>query len=106
MSIVQFSTNETGKRLTLVTLYLQECLYFDTVYSWLMFPLELIIFIIKGSMLYYTTFGGEIVFVIVLAAVQALRYLPPNEESFWDAPETKAGRCCDSHHLSSCHCWR
>jgi hypothetical protein len=74
MSIVQFHTNEAGKKLSLVSLHVHECLYFDSIYSWLLFPLELIIFIFKGNMLYYKVFGGEIVFVLVLALVHALRY--------------------------------
>lgn len=71
---MQFETNEAGKKLQLITLFLQECLYFDRVYSWLLFPLELFIFIYKGSSLYYSSFAGEIVFVLVLMLVQHLRY--------------------------------
>lgn len=73
MNILQFSTNQSGKKLNLITLFLHECLYFDSIYSWLMFPLELFIFIYKGSRLYYTRFGGEIVFVIALILVHMLR---------------------------------
>lgn len=73
MNVIQFSTNETGKKLTIVTLHMHECLYFDSVYSLLLFPLELLIFIIKGNMLYYQNFAGELIFVLILAAIQAIR---------------------------------
>jgi hypothetical protein len=108
MSVVQFATNESGKKLTLVTLHLQQCLYFDGVYSFLLFPLELLVFIIKGNMLYYTNLAGELVFVIVLAAVQALRYiiwLPQNiPRRLWQQRLVNAKTRSVHYHIAAGSC--
>ena len=64
---------DQGKKITLSMLYLSETLYFDYYFGWLLYLLELFIFIYKGSSLFYTAFAGEIVFVLIMWAVHFVR---------------------------------
>ena len=54
-------------------LYLSQAIYFDYYYGFLLYILELGIFIYKGSKWYYSNFAGEIVFVFILFLAHFVR---------------------------------
>ena len=64
---------EQSKPLNLSMLYLSQILYFDFWYGFLLYLLEIGIFIYKGSKWYYSSFAGEIVFVFILFIAHFIR---------------------------------
>lgn len=73
MQVFKTTFGERSKNLSISMFYLAESLYFDYWYGYLLYILEIAIFIYKGSKWFYSNFAGEIIFVIILMVAHFIR---------------------------------